>query len=204
MILRGALAVLLLSDISFKSTYPGILDIPVQRAGLSPMNSSVFQTQNFNVSATAEFWWYFPALLSDTKRVGSVQPVVPCTGAQCGSYFMPGSMMAISLENDTILPSDNSYPDAISYIQNDAPGYQFDFYPIDTAVEPAITIADCRVYGVDIMALNICLKQVNETSLISGTSSIANSHPSLELLSRRPYKQGFVSSRRRLATGQPI
>ena len=170
-ILRGALGVLLLSDISFKSTYPGVLDIPVQRAGLSPMNSSVFQSDNFNMSATGEFWWYFPALLSDTKRVGSVEPLIPCTGPQCGSYFMPGSMMVVSLDNDTTLPSDSSYPEAISYIQNDAPGYQLDFYPIDTAVNPAMTMEDCRIYGYNSMALNICIKQVNETSLLSGTSS---------------------------------
>ena len=169
MILRGALGVLLLSDISFKSTYPGILDIPVQRAGLSPMNSSVFQTQNFNSSATAEFWWYFPALLSDTKRVGTVQSIVPCSGLHCGSYFMPGSMMVVLLENGTTLPSPDAYPDAICYIQNDAPGYQFDFYPIDSVNDPPITMADCRVYGVWNMAVNICLKQVNETSLLTGT-----------------------------------
>jgi len=79
--------------------------------------------------------------------------------------------MVVSLDNDTNLPSDSSYPEAISYIQNDAPGYQFDFYPIDTAFNPAMTMEDCRVYGYNSMALNICLKQVNDTSLLSGTSA---------------------------------
>lgn len=77
-------------------------------------------------------------------------------------------MMVISLDDNTTLPADSVNPDAISYIQNDAPGYQFDFYPIDPAVDPPMTIDDCRVYGIFNTALNICLKQVNETSLLTG------------------------------------
>lgn len=80
--------------------------------------------------------------------------------------------MVITLDNDTTLPADNSYPDAISYIVNDAPGYQFDFYPIDPETDPPITMEDCRVYGIFNAAINICLKQVNETSLLTGTLPI--------------------------------
>jgi hypothetical protein len=183
-ILRGALGVLLLSDVSFKSTYPGVFDFAVQSAGLSPMTTAIIdRTPNFNLTATSEFWWYFPALLSDTKRVAPVQSLVPCTGQDCESYFMPGSMPDVVLENGTSLPSGDSYPGAISYIVNDAPGFQFDFYPIDPATDPPMTMEDCRVYGVSEMAVNICLKQVNETSLMAGMPGTGNANRSLEFMS---------------------
>ena len=55
-LLRSALGVLLLSDTSFKSTYRGVYDFPIQSAGLSPLNTSIVNTDRFNETATADFW----------------------------------------------------------------------------------------------------------------------------------------------------
>jgi hypothetical protein len=122
----------------------------------------------FNLTATADFWWYFPALLTDTKRVKSVAPL-HCLGANCDAYFLPGSMSSIVLDPNEPPIGKEEYPNAISYIQDDAPGYQLDFYPIDRINDPNMTLNDCRVYGVDIVAVQICLKATGG-SMLAGSS----------------------------------
>lgn len=165
---RGALGVLLLSDVSFKSTYQKEYVFPIQRAGLSPMNASLADYDGFNLTATAEFWSYFPALLTDSKRVRPVAPL-SCSGEMCNSFFIPGSMMTILLEPDLPPIQKDNYSSAVSYIQNDAPGYQIEFYPIDPVRDPPMTPNDCRVYGLNMMAIQICLKK-SESSMMAGTS----------------------------------
>jgi hypothetical protein len=151
------------------------------------MNTDLVQlVDDFNATVTAEFWWYFPALLTDTKRVGTVKPL-SCSGRSCSSYFLPGSMMTVLLNESQTLPNDSSYPDTTTFIVNDAPGYQLDFYPIDTETDPPMTLDDCRVYGMTYMALNICLKQVGDT-IMSGTSSFLKTYKSLEFMSGRSRK----------------
>jgi hypothetical protein len=138
------------------------------QAGISPLNTSIVDTVNmFNLTATAEFWWYFPALLTDTKRVKSVAPIT-CSGEDCSSYYLPGSMTSIVLDPNQPPISKQDFPSAVSYIQNDAPGYQLDFYPIDAINDPSMTLDDCRVYGVAIIAIQICLKETRG-SLLAGT-----------------------------------
>jgi len=62
----------------------------------------------------------------------------------------------------------NEYPNALAYIQDDAPGYQIDFYPINRQTE-YLDLDDCRLYGVDLMALQVCLKAENN-SILAGVS----------------------------------
>jgi len=169
-VLRMVLGILLLSDISFKSTYPEIHAFPVQRAGLSPLNSSLVNFPNFNVTATTEFWWYFPALLTDVKRVRGVAPL-NCTGAddECLSYFVPGSMADISLDPSQPVLAANQFPRATAYMQIDAPGYQLDFKRIDRVNDPYMTLLDCHVYGIPQVAIQVCLKE-NGNELLAGAT----------------------------------
>lgn len=166
-LLRLAMGILLLSDVSFQVTYPSIMTLPVLRAGLSPLNVSIVNTSIFNETSTTEFWWYFPALLSDSQRVTSVPPL-NCSGEACHSYFLPGSMAAIALDPNLPAITPDRYPDANVYIQNDAPGYQIDYYPIPDE-DPSIILADCNLYGADNVALQVCLKSAG-SSLLAGIS----------------------------------
>ena len=200
--MRGVLGILLLSDVSFKSTYPEVHSFPIQRAGLAPMNTSVINHDKFNLTATAEFWWYFPALTTDVKRVKAVTPL-NCTN--CDSYFIPGSMASIVLDPSQPIISQDDYPNALAYIQTDAPGYQIDFYPIDRVNDPYMTLDDCRVYGVDFLAIQICLKETNGSMLVgnlfSNSMALTNS---LEFLSRGCRRTTFLSKHLRLAHLSPI
>ena len=96
------------------------------------LNTSLVDVIGFNLTATAEFWFFFPAFLSDSKRVKNVAPIDCPPGEMCTSFFVPGSMNTILLDPSQPSISQDSYPKAISYIQNDAPGYQIEFRPIDT------------------------------------------------------------------------
>jgi hypothetical protein len=169
LVLRGVLGILLLSDISFKSTYPPAYQFPIASAGMAPLNTSVINAPLFNQTATADFWWYFPALLTDNKRIKGVPPPDNCTAEDaCLSYFLPGSMSSIKYDNNTVPITQNQYSKAIAYIQNDAPGYQIDFRQIDRVNDPSIIMdIDCQVYGVPAAAIQICLKKVNQ-SLLAG------------------------------------
>jgi hypothetical protein len=168
---RMGLGILLLSDISFNSTYPAVYEFPIERAGLTPLNTSLTNTPHFNETATAEFWWYFPALLTDSKRVYPVAPL-HCSGDLCRSLLVPGTMDNMVYDPSQPNITQDTYPQAISYIQNDAPGYQVEFYPVDTETDPPLSLYDdCRVYGLDFMAVQICLKKVNN-SFIAGNNSL--------------------------------
>jgi hypothetical protein len=162
------LGVLLLSDISFKATYPGEYQFPIENAGLPPLNTSVVYTNDFNITATAVFWWYFPAFLTDSKRSRAVAPL-NCSGQYCNSYFLPGSW--VNVVPDPNLPpiSANEYPKATAYVQNDAPGYQLEFSYIDRVNDPKMTLDDCQLYGVEDVAVQICLKEAGQ-SLLTGIS----------------------------------
>ena len=165
-LLRCAMGILLLSDISFRSIYPSVKQFPILRAGLSSLNVSLVNTAEFNLSATADFWWYFPALLSDSQRVAGVPPI-SCSGESCHSYFLPGSMATIILDPQVPAITPDTYPNAIAYIQNDAPGYQIDYYPIDPDTDPPLDLNDCHIYGLNNLALQVCLKS-SGSSLLAG------------------------------------
>lgn len=178
--LRGALAVLLLADINFETTQHPVYQFPITRSGLSPLNTSLINTDQFNITATAQFWWYFPAILSDSL---AVQPVTPlnCTGDQCKSFFFPGSMRNILLDPKLPPIGSNEYPGANSYMQNDAPGYQIDYAPLDPS-DPTFSPTDCQVFGIDMMAIQICLK-TTQSSLLAGTCFVVVVNSRLECLS---------------------
>jgi len=77
-------------------------------------------------------------------------------------------MMTIRLIPDLPPITKNDHPDAVCYIQNDAPGYHVEFYPMDPARDPPLTPNDCQVYGIDSMAIQICLMN-NDSGMTAGT-----------------------------------
>jgi hypothetical protein len=183
-VVRAVLGILLLSDISFRSTYRGVTTFPIQAAGVAPLNTSVINTQYFNETATAEFWWYFPALLTDSKRVRAAIPL-NCTTTDCISYFMPGSLSSVQLDPSLPPITENQYPKAISYITNNAPGYQIDFQQIDRVKDPNLMMSDCRLYGWQATAVQICLKTYGH-SILAGKIYVQNSsNKSMEFMSQR-------------------
>jgi hypothetical protein len=165
-VLRIALGVLLLSDISFQSTYNEVYNFSVSSAGLSPLNTTIAKgTFDFNSKATAQFWWFYSSLLTDTQNVRAVAPL-NCSGQLCDSYFMPGR--AVNIVRDPSEPSvtTENLTDATALIQYDAPGYQVEFSQIDPP-SPAMTLNDCRLYGISDVAIQICMMK-EDSSFLAG------------------------------------
>jgi hypothetical protein len=128
------------------------------------MNTTFPSTTWFQMSATDYFWFYFPALLADNKISRPVVPV-SCTGPSCEGFFVPGVPSYIRFDPSTPNITGSDFPEATSFIQQNAPGYQIDFSAIDVNNDPLVTLADCRVYGLSFLALQICLKQANNSML---------------------------------------
>jgi len=74
-------------------------------------------------------------------------------------------MANIVLDPSQPVLTKDDYPNALAYIQDQAPGYQIDFYPIDRVNDPYMTLDDCRVYGVDFLAMQVCLKETRGSML---------------------------------------
>ncbi len=167
-VLRVALGIILLSDISFDPTYRQVYQDSVLQAGLPPMNTSFPQTSWFPDVATDYFWFYFPSLLSDGKISHSVSPAT-CSSPSCEGFFLPGPTSIIRFDPTSPNITDSLFPEAAAFIQYNAPGYQIDFSPIDETKDPAMTLDDCHVYGLQGLAIQLCLKQSN-SSIIAGNS----------------------------------
>src|SRR5579859_4336022 len=124
------------------------------------MNRSITTQWDFRSKSTAQFWFYYPSLLSDGVHVRPLNG----SGGVPSSFFLPGGMDGILFDASQPPFTSRNYTDAVSLIQYDAPGYQIDFMPIDLEADPAITLEDCKLYGV---SLQICLKKVNEWFIAS-------------------------------------
>lgn len=166
-IVRLALGVLLLSDISFQSAHHIVHQFPVQNAGLAPMALGIIEYNYFPYLITPAFWWYFPAILLDGRSATPMPPPSPCSRDTCTSYFLPGYITTLTYENGNNLTSSN-YSTADTFITIDAPGYQLDFRP-PAPDDPPVTLHDCQIYGYQKMGIEICLKQIDNSTFIAGT-----------------------------------
>jgi hypothetical protein len=144
------------------------------------MNTTLIQDPLVKEVITETFWWYFPAILADGKISTSVEPL-NCSGDSCTSYFLPGPLSIVQFDPSSPMVAPTDYPTATTFIQQDAPGYQLDFYPIGPN-DPAFTSDDCRVLGVNILAVQMCLKKTNTALLICTAVSI-HTNVSMELMS---------------------
>ena len=81
---------------------------------------------------------------------------------------MPGR--AVNIVRDPSEPSvtTENFTDATALIQYDAPGYQVEFSQIQ-ATSPAMTLNDCRLYGISDVAIQICMMNEN-SSFLAGIS----------------------------------
>jgi hypothetical protein len=165
-LVRVALGFTLLSDISFTPTYQTTQEFEVTQAGLSPMNASLANASWFQDVAIDFFWLNFPSLLSDGKISYAVAPAT-CSGTSCQSFFLPGPTSVIQFDPNSPNITDSLSPEASVFMQYNAPGYQFDFSPIEEGTDPPILETDCHLYGLEGLALQICLKQSN-SSIIAG------------------------------------
>jgi len=133
------------------------------------MDSSLLQQQNSSFYATIpdSFWWYFPSILADGKYSRSVSPV-SCSGDSCESYFFPGPLQIVKFAPNVSTVTTSDYPNVRTFIQEDAPGFQVDFYPLNGS-NPALTLDDCRMYGnLSFIDIQLCLKSVSDSSFIAG------------------------------------
>jgi len=131
------------------------------------MNASFSQISWFPMTAAREFWWYLPATLVDRSISTTIAPI-SCSGDQCNSFYLAGPLSTILFDPSLPNITASNYSTASAYIQDNAPGYQVEFYPIDETRDPAFTLEDCRAYGVSTLAINICLKR-SGVSLIAST-----------------------------------
>jgi hypothetical protein len=164
--LQFGLGIVLLSDISINATYRIVEQFPVLQAGLSPMNASLLQTEYFNATAIDSFWWYFPSMLTDSKVSGAVAPIA-CSGQPCSSFFLPGPLSVIQFDPTSPNVTNSFYPKATAFVQEDAPGYQIEYS--DIIDDAPFTLPDCRVFGLDGLAIQICLKR-SGMSLLAGVT----------------------------------
>ena len=126
-LLRALLGVVLLSDVSFKATYRELQEFPILQSGLTSMNTSLVQDPDFQYIATGNFWWHFPSMMSYSYPVSPVS----CSGAFCQSFFFPGPISLIKFIPDAPAITDADAPLANSFIEQNSPGYQIDFSPVD-------------------------------------------------------------------------
>lgn len=164
--LRIALGVVLLSDVSFRASYRPVHQVSVIQAGLSPLDPSFAHTEMFGSFGTDYFSFYYASLLSDGKVARSVAPI-SCSDPSCQAFFIPGPTSVIQFDPAQPNITASLLPAASAVIQYDAPGYQIDFSPIDYQNAPPITLEDCHLYGIDGLAMQLCLKDFNG-SIIAG------------------------------------
>ena len=170
MFIRAGLGVVLLSDVSFKSTYREVQTFPVIQAGLSSMNTSLLQNPSFAQIATSNFWWHFPAMMSYSFPISPVT----CAGADCQSFYFPGPIGAVIFPPNATEISSKDSPEAGSLIEKNAPGYQIEFGSQYLPDDLPLSLDDCRVFGIPFMAVQLCLKTASNLSIVAGTTSPMN------------------------------
>ncbi len=182
-IIRVLLGVILLADVSFKATYRELQDFPLLQSGLTEMNTSILHDPAFMYYATANFWWHFPAIFTYSHAVAPTT----CSGDKCKAFFFSSPLSLLKFLPNSPNVSTTDSPLATTFVEKNSPGYQIEFSPIDIGKDPLITLSDCRVFGIPILAFQLCLKETNDSrSLIAGNPPPkAVTHRSLECLSVR-------------------
>ena len=167
-LIRALLGVVLLADVSFKATYREVQEFPLLQSGLTEMNTSILNDADFTYYATANFWWHFPAIFS----YGHVVAPAGCSGKGCKAFFFPAPLSLLKFLPDSPNVTTTNSPLATTFIEKDSPGYQIEFSAIDIDNDPRVTLADCQVFGIPILAFQLCLKQDNDSkSLLAGISA---------------------------------
>ena len=161
--LNLVLGFILVAKVPYKYSYDTILNFGIIQAGLPPMDVLSATRHLGQASQHAmKFALYHRTALLDSLQSIPVAPHI-CSGPECFSYFLPGSLTMVSPMPNT----ESRKPDANIYIVKDAPGYHLQFYPIATGDFFDVTY-DCRLYGKNTMALQLCIKAMGN-DLMAGT-----------------------------------
>jgi hypothetical protein len=160
-LIRALLGVVLLSDVSFKSTYREVQQFTLVQSGLTSLNTSLVNDPDFRFFATGNFWWHFPSMLSYSHSIAPLN----CSGPTCKSFYFPGGMSLLKFPPDAKPITNIDSPIATTFVQKNSPGYQLEFQPAEQHEDLAITLADCRVFGIPIIALQLCLKRYQDSIL---------------------------------------
>jgi len=155
-ILHAAIGLILLCDVSTITAWRPLDTFPITVAGLAPMNSSLAAG-----SPPDEFWIAWQTILIDATSVISVPPY-SCSGTDCFSYFFPGGVAEEAIVHT--VPEE-----ATSYIVYETPGYQIEYYSLESTSPPWNNVTDCRIYGDLARAIQICVRQLG-SDLMAGSS----------------------------------
>lgn len=150
-VIHTIVGIALLTNVSFRTSWQVIQQVPLQAAGLGPLDP--YETNDYGV---AYFWYFYSGVLSDPSLVTAI-PSHSCTSSsECLSLFFPGGTNTISPHPATL---QNQSEEASAFIVFNNPGYNVEFYPIQgEAVFDTST--DCRSYVFsEQQGLGLCVKR---------------------------------------------
>jgi hypothetical protein len=116
-------------------------------AGLAPPNSSLVNYIS-PVMVGIHFLAFTHTILTDSTLAVGVPPLA-CRGNNCSSFFLPGGLRQVRLQNQDFSSSlfNTQQPDGpTSVLVHNAPGYQLEFSPIE-ANHTFNSETDCTTYG---------------------------------------------------------
>jgi hypothetical protein len=188
--------VVLLADVSFKATYRELQEFPLLQSGLTEMNTSIVHDPKYMSYTTPNFWWHFPAMFSYSHVVAPTS----CSGKRCNAFFFPAPISLLKFIPNSPNVSNTDSPLATTLIEKNSPGYQIEFSAIDIARDAVITLGDCQVFGISVLAFQFCLKQSDDSkALLAGTSAGSLTYCSVESLSLFCRSKNELSKYDRLA-----
>ena len=167
-ILRAILAVIVLTKVSFKTTWEEIYTYDIALGGIPPIDTSLQNVSMWGPRASLAIWYSFPSILVDPKFVTSIPPHA-CRTSDCLSYFYPRGT-GDRVNNSIWHP--HAYPQANGIILNDAPGYQIEYGGLTSDSRGTLV---CHTYGMSTFALQLCITK-QEDEIVAGLYPTFHSH----------------------------
>lgn len=149
-ILHAFVGIALLTNVSFITSWHNIRELSFEGAGLGRINSSI-------ALQPIVFWAWFYGIVVSPNYITTIPPT-QCSGGLCVSQFLPGPCPL----NGSQLSGNQ---EATAIVVSNLTGYQLEFYPPNDPDE--LNGAACKAYGVDSVAILICLKQ-SGNNLLAG------------------------------------
>ncbi|KAI9786498.1 MAG: hypothetical protein M1839_006958 [Geoglossum umbratile] len=169
--LTWLLGVVLIYNVKFKHVYAtnGVYKFNVT-AGLAPPNSSLVDYVP-RLMIGLHFLAFTHTILTDSTFAVGVPPLA-CRGNDCSSFFLPGGLRQVRLQNRDFNSSlfNTQQPDGpTSVLIHNAPGYQLEFSPVE-ANHTFNSETDCTIYGKATgVGIFLCLAS-SETKILAGWS----------------------------------
>ena len=163
-VVRFALAVILFSNITFRPVFLPVASSEEIQGGLGPFNASLLDETGVPEISPLFFLADASFLLETPAWSASFPPwTSDCRSSDdCLSYVLPGGLSRVRP-----LPQDDSVGD--TYVVEGAHGLHLEFLPPYLLNAISYDRANCRIYGVNIFGIAICLENIG-TSLNIGLS----------------------------------